>query len=453
VALGAFIAGSLVGESGEEKAIERLILPVRDLFAAIFFVSVGMMLDPSVIVEHWPAVTVLTLVVIVGKFLGVSIGAFLAGNGTVTSVRAAMSLAQIGEFSFIIAGLGISLHATGEFLYPVAIAVSAITTLTTPWLIRAAKPVASFIDRKLPPSLQTFTALYGTWVEQLRERNQGKETSRMRRWIKLLAFDTAILVGLVIGAALFMTHFVDWVTAEIDVSLPVAFTLLALTVSVLALPFLIGIFRITRAIGAFVSRTVLPPVVPGKVDLAESPRRVLVVTMQLTMALVVGLPILALTQPFLPGWIAAMTLALLLVILGVFFWRSAANLQGHVKAGAEMIVEALVAQARKRAKTDQETLDQIKQLMPGIGEPIPLRLDESSAAVGKTLAQINLRGLTGASVLAILHGESGVTVPTASEVLRAGDVLALAGTRDSVAAAIEVLKDGGFVTESNGDSS
>src|SRR5262249_28877441 len=129
VALGAFIAGSLVAESGQEKQIAHLILPVRDLFAAIFFVSVGMLIDPAIIAQHWLAVTVFTALVIAGKFIGVSLGAFLTGNGTRTSVQAGMSLTQIGEFSFIIAGLGISLGATRDFLYPIAVAVSAITTL------------------------------------------------------------------------------------------------------------------------------------------------------------------------------------------------------------------------------------------------------------------------------------------------------------------------------------
>ncbi len=123
VALGAFIAGSLVAESGEEKTIEHLVQPVRDMFAAIFFVAVGMMIDPGLIAEHWVAVVVFSIVVIVGKIVAVSIGAFLAGYGTRTSVQTGMSLAQIGEFSFIIAGVGLATGATRGFLYPVAVAV------------------------------------------------------------------------------------------------------------------------------------------------------------------------------------------------------------------------------------------------------------------------------------------------------------------------------------------
>jgi monovalent cation:H+ antiporter-2, CPA2 family len=352
-----------------------------------------------------------------------------------------MSLAQIGEFSFIMAGLGISLNATRDFLYPVAVAVSAVTTLTTPWLIRSAGPVATFIDRKLPRPLQTFAALYGTWVEKLRATpDQKTRSSTVKRLVKLLVLDVAILIALVIGA-LSAESVAEFASLKLGLSSGVALVLVILAAVALAMPLLVGIFGITRGLGLSLAQTALPAVAKGKVDLAAAPRRALVVTMQLAMVLVVGLPILALAQPFLPGWAAAVTLGVILVVLGVVFWQSATNLHGHVKAGAEMIVEALVAQARQRTATpDEDALDQIKHLMPGLGEPVPLRLDENSVAVGQTLAQLNLRGLTGASVLAIARGEQGVIVPMASEILRAGDVLALAGTRDAITAAAGVLK-------------
>jgi CPA2 family monovalent cation:H+ antiporter-2 len=152
VALGAFIAGSLTAESGEESRIEPLINPVRDMFAAIFFVSVGMILEPALVLRHWAAILVLTLVVISGKIATVTIGACVAGKGLGSAVRAGMSLAQIGELSYLIAGLGLATHATRPFLYPVAVSVSLVTTLTTPWLIRASGPVGAWIDARVGPS-------------------------------------------------------------------------------------------------------------------------------------------------------------------------------------------------------------------------------------------------------------------------------------------------------------
>jgi len=444
VALGAFIAGSLVAESGEAKQIEHLIMPVRDLFAAIFFVSVGMLIDPEIIVEHWLAVAAFSLLVIVGKIVGVGLGAFLTGNGTRVSVQAGMSLAQIGEFSFIIAGLGLTLNATRNFLYPVAVAVSAITTLTTPWLIRSAGPVANFVDRKLPGPLQTFAALYGTWLERLRATpNEGSRAAAVQRLIKLLVLDTALLIALVIATAVSLSAFAEFGSSTFGVSRQIARVLVLLAAVVLAAPMLIGLVRITRRLGSSLAQAALPAAGREKVDLAAAPRRALVVTLQLVVMLLVALPVLALTQPFIPGWVAASSLALLLIVLGFVFWRSAENLQGHVKAGAEMIVEVLLAQAKRpTASTDQAEFEQVQQLLPGLGEPIPLRLSENHSAVGKTLAELNLRGVTGASVLAIARGEQGVIVPMAGEILLAGDLLALAGTRDAISAARQVLLTG-----------
>src|SRR5688572_13215836 len=187
VALGAFIMGSLVAESGESSRIERLVHPVRDMFVAIFFVSVGSLLDPRLVAENWVAVVVLSAVVITGKVIAVTAGSFITGNGLRLSVQAGMSLAQIGEFSFILAGVAVTSGAARGFMYPVAIAVSAITTLLTPWLIRAAGPAAMFVDRKLPRPLQTSLSLYASWVDRIRNAPETAGRSRTRGLVRVIA--------------------------------------------------------------------------------------------------------------------------------------------------------------------------------------------------------------------------------------------------------------------------
>jgi len=436
VALGAFLAGSLVAESGEEKTVEHLIRPVRDVFAAIFFVSVGMLIEPSLVREYAGAIAVLTVVVVVGKFVGVTLGGFLTGNGTRTSVQAGMSLAQIGEFSFIIAGLGLSLNATGKFLYPIAVTVSAVTTLTTPWLIRASGPVASFIDRKLPRPLQTFVALYGSWVERVRtsppSRSPGASFGRLLKWLVL---DAALLTMLLIGTSVALDSLAAWLEHSFEVDPEGARLAVMLCAGLLSVPFCIGIVRLARKAGVVLAERALPATTSGTVDFAAAPRRAFVVTLQLGCVLLVGIPMLALTQPFLPGFQGAAVLAVLIAVLAVGFWRSATNLQGHVQAGAQAIIEVLAAQS----KSAPDTMTEVKTLLPGIGEPAALRLAPDSPAVGKTLAELNLRGLTGATVLAVRREDESVIVPTALERLRADDVLALAGTTEAIEAARGVL--------------
>jgi CPA2 family monovalent cation:H+ antiporter-2 len=141
VALGAFVIGAVIAEAREIHRLEALLEPVRDMFSAIFFVAIGLLIDPKMLTAHWRPVVVITLAVIVGKVLTCSFGAFIGGNDTRTSLRVGMGLSQIGELSFIIASLGVTLKVTSDFLYPIAVAVSAITTLLTPYLIKSADRV------------------------------------------------------------------------------------------------------------------------------------------------------------------------------------------------------------------------------------------------------------------------------------------------------------------------
>jgi len=149
-ALGAFVMGSLIAETREAKRIDHLLHPVRDLFAAVFFVSVGMLLKPDVIVSHWFEILMLSFVIIFGKLTSASIGALVAGRPLRESIHVGVSLTQIGEFSFIIATLGLTLKVTSDFLYPVAVAVSILTSFTTPYLLKFAGPICDSIEKVLP---------------------------------------------------------------------------------------------------------------------------------------------------------------------------------------------------------------------------------------------------------------------------------------------------------------
>jgi CPA2 family monovalent cation:H+ antiporter-2 len=440
-ALGAFVAGVLVAESGQAHRVEPLVHPVRDVFAAVFFVSVGMELDPRALAGHLPAVLLLAAVVWGGKVVGVSVGAFVTGNGVAPSLRAGMSLAQIGEFSFIIAALGRSLGATGAYLYPVAIAVSAITTLTTPWSILSSGAAARAVDRSMPRVLQDYTTLYGSWIERIRaSRHRASHGARIRRLALALALDAGLVAAIAVGATIAARGHAPRLARAAGVGEWTARALVGVAGVALMAPFAAGVLRVSRRLGSTLALAALPNAREGTVDLAAAPRRALVVTLQIGILLFVGIPVVAVTLPFLGGPQGAVILGTVLLLLGVAFWRSAANLQGHVRAGALVVAEALAAGARSGRRTDEESLDQVRRLLPGLGEPVPIRLAEGSAAVGRTLAQLDLRGSTGATVLAIARGETGLVAPSAQERLAAGDVLALAGTHDAVESARRILE-------------
>lgn len=165
-ALGAFVMGSLLAETREGKRIEHLLLPVRDLFAAVFFVSVGMLIDPEILISQFRIVLILTIVTIVGKFISSGLGALISGRSLKHSIQAGLSLAQIGEFSFIIATLGVSLKVTSDFLYPIAVAVSAVTTFTTPYQIKYSDKFYNWLEKKLPAGLKDLLSRYEAVVAQ-----------------------------------------------------------------------------------------------------------------------------------------------------------------------------------------------------------------------------------------------------------------------------------------------
>ncbi|WP_288510240.1 cation:proton antiporter [uncultured Prevotellamassilia sp.] len=164
-AFGAFMMGSILAETVEAEKIERVVSPVKDLFGAIFFVSVGMLVDPAVLAAYWLPIVVLCIAIIVGQAVFGTTSFLLSGQPLRIAVQGGFSLAQIGEFAFIIASLGISLGVTSDFLYPVVVAVSIITTFFTPYMIRAAQPVCRLLERVVPQNVMHRLMERGTHAE------------------------------------------------------------------------------------------------------------------------------------------------------------------------------------------------------------------------------------------------------------------------------------------------
>jgi CPA2 family monovalent cation:H+ antiporter-2 len=255
----------------------------------------------------------------------------------------------------------------------------------------------------------------------------------------VLVVDAALIAGIVIGASLAVGPGGEAVETHLGLDRSVGKWMVVGAAGLAAVPFCAGVLRNGRRLGEVLAATAMPELANGKVDLAAAPRRALMRTLQFATVSLTSLPILAVTQPFVPGGAGAAVLAVPLVALGVAVWRGATNLHGHVRAGAQLIVEALARHAQGPETRHEDPLAHLRAVLPGLGEPVAVRLEEGCGAVGKTLAMLDLRGRTGATVLALWRAEGGVMVPSAKEELRSGDVLALAGAVDSVAAARELL--------------
>ena len=174
-AFGAFVMGSILAETVESEHIEHLVTPIKDLFAAVFFVSVGMMINPAMLAKYWLPIVVITLVVLIIRSI-VGVFSFMLGGVDVrTSLQSSFSLAPVGEFSFIIATLGISLGAISDFIYPIIVSVSVVTTFMTPTMIRLANPVADWIEPRIPEKLKTALARYDAGSTTARDENKWKK--------------------------------------------------------------------------------------------------------------------------------------------------------------------------------------------------------------------------------------------------------------------------------------
>lgn len=246
VALGAFIIGAIMAESKEIHAIEKLIDPLKNMFSAIFFVSIGLLVDPSIIMQYKLEIAIITLIVILGKIITCGFGVFIAGKNGQDSVRVGMSLAQIGEFSFIIASLGISLKVTSAFLYPIIVSVSAITTLITPYLIRFSDPCSGYLSKASPSRLATWFNRYSLWMHHQQAQNKKSIIIKLIKKSILQIFVNSTLVAAIFFLGFHLAKLIQYHAPIYDHSLQNTFIWgSALTLS---LPFLIAIYRKLKAL-------------------------------------------------------------------------------------------------------------------------------------------------------------------------------------------------------------
>jgi CPA2 family monovalent cation:H+ antiporter-2 len=330
VALGAFMIGAMVGESHSLARVERIVVPVRDMFSAVFFVAIGMLIDPRLLVAYALPITVVTVAVVVGKVLTCSFGSFVAGNDGRTSLRIGMGLAQIGEFSFVIASLGLSLKVTSDFLYPVAVAVSSITTLLTPYLIRASDPLAGLLGRVVPRGPAGVLRAYTEWMGSLSLGGQGAAVARM---IRRLVWHVVVNMVLVVAVFIIMAFLyrrglfhVEALAGRPQVMRSLAWSLAAL----LSLPMVVAAYRKAHALGLLLAELGIPERVGGAHNYRI--RSVLARVLPLAAMWVLGLLVAALASTILPPREVAVVLVLLGLLLTWLLWRVLVQVHARLQA-------------------------------------------------------------------------------------------------------------------------
>ena len=317
--LGAFLIGAIMAESRQLIKIERLIEPVRDMFSAIFFVAIGLMIDPQILLQYaWP-IAVISVAVVLGKMLSCGLGAFIAGNDGRTSLRVGMGLSQIGEFSFIIAALGMTLQVTSDFLYPVAVAVSAITTLLTPYLIRGADPLSLKIAAVMPKRMSRVFGMYGEWLRSIQPQGEGALLASMIRKIVLqVGVNLALVVAIFFTSSYFAVRIGGYLEGWIsDPSWQKA--LIWGAALLLSLLFLIAAYRKLKALSMLLAEMSVKPEMAGRHT--QRVRRVIAEVIPILSLLVIFLLLAALSASILPTNKLLVLIAVVAAAVAAVLWR------------------------------------------------------------------------------------------------------------------------------------
>jgi len=430
VALGAFLIGAVIAEAREIHRIETLIEPVRDMFSAIFFVAIGLLIDPKLLVTYWQPIIVITLAVIVGKVVTCSFGAFAGGNDLRTSLRVGMGLAQIGEFSFIIASLGVTLKVTSGFLYPIAVAVSVLTTLLTPYLIRSADGLVGMFDRRAPAPLVNALELYTRWIGQIGGRAQPTMVSNLiRQWIAQMALNAALIAGVFIAAVYLGQRPPDWLR-RLELGDPVQNASLWLVAMVASLPMFIATSRKLQALGMLLAETKVPA------DLAEERaiaiRAIVSNGVPIVGSVALGLFVLLLSSTLLPPLKVLLVLLFVVGLIAWLLWRS------FIKVYSKAQVALRETFAHPPPPRVEGTTHMLRLLSRAQLRVFKVAAD--SPAAGKLIRELSLRSRTGASAVGIERDQESIVNPGPDEEVRAGDKLLLLGSSDQLTQAAAVFQ-------------
>ena len=410
-AFGAFIMGSILAETVEAESIERLVKPVKDLFGAVFFVSVGMMVDPAMIVEYALPIIVITLAVIFGQSLFGTLGVLLAGQPLKTAMQCGFSLTQIGEFAFIIASLGVSLHVTSDFLYPIVVAVSVITTFLTPYMIRFAEPASNFVDTHLPVKWKNFLLHYSSGSQTMNHESLWKKL--------ILALTRITIVYSIVSIAVVALAFRFLVPLFLEHIPGIWGRLLAAVVIILFIsPFLRAIMIKKNHSAEFVTLW----------NDSRGNRAPLVATIVIRILIAVSFVMFVISGLFKVSVGLLLGVAVLLVIMMI--------LSRQLKKQSIMIERKFFQNLRYRDMR-AEYMGEKKPEYAGRLLSRDLHLTDfevpgESAWAGKTLAELNFGKKYGIHVVSILRGRKRINIPGASVRLFPEDKIQVIGTDEEL---------------------
>jgi CPA2 family monovalent cation:H+ antiporter-2 len=337
VALGAFLAGAVVAESRSVGRVLHLVEPLRDMFAALFFVAIGLRIDPAMLLQYALPALLIAAVVIVGKTLACSLGIFVVGHDARTALRSGLGMAQIGEFSFVIATLGLSLGVISDFIYPVAVAVSVLCMAASPYLNRSADGLANGLRRVTPRSVRLLATSYSGWLENLKPVNENAAIAAMfRRLLWHIGINVLLVVALFVIGAYINAHNWNWFSM-LGIARDLRHTLIWAGALFLSLPMLIAVYRKAEALGMLLAEIGIRERFAG--SYTQAIRNVLSRVIPLATLFALALLVSALSSAILPPRGVALSLVVLGVMLAVVLWRGLVKMHARLQAALKETLE------------------------------------------------------------------------------------------------------------------
>lgn len=424
-ALGAFVMGSILAETVEGEHIAKLLRGIKDLFGAIFFVSVGMMVDPVVIGQHWGSVLTITLVAMGGILLFSTIGSLLSGAGLDNSVHTGFSLAQLGEFSFIIASTGCALGVMREFIYPVIIAVSVITTFTTPYMIKAADPAVDWLKRKLPPDLiARISPQQDDSASSAAEQNTWKML--LRSYAVRVVLYGVVLIAVLLVSRTYLDRLILMVLPTLGET-AVNWINLIITLTIMT-PFLYGMAVNNGSISRYANKLLKEKDSNKWPILSMMVSRILIAT---------GFIVAAILGNFhLAGWSM-----LVVIAAGIIFFLVAKMSFNRFSRLERLFIDNLNFKDEMERRSRPVTTS-VSEKMSGKDVHIEsITIDAESEFVGKSLREMPFRHTTGVNILKIRRGSINILIPSGDEVIYPYDTLLAVGTSEQIEAFSRMMNE------------
>ncbi|MDQ8198973.1 cation:proton antiporter [Pelagicoccus enzymogenes] len=429
-ALGGFLAGAILPTAGIGHRIESLTEPLRDLFCALFFVTVGMLIEPAALWENAPAILILSAVVVVGKFAACWLGLFIAGQHADVAGRAAIIKSQIGEFSFVITAIGAKYGATSPELQSIASGVAFVTILLTPFLINSEGPILRAIERAAPKALKEFTQLYAQWQDNLELSFNRSVLNLARGPLMRIVLHFLIINAIIIGAAIVSAHVAkpDFVPIS-DEHFSQALFLSSLLFS---LPFFVDTVRNFNVLVLLFSDAALSQKLFQQFSKGAF-RNVFNGLILLILLFVYGTVFLIVAAPFFPTGAIFFVFVGAALILSFTFWKRLVHMHNNWEMA---FVESMENETRSQIeKRIEHNLTQLQKENPWQVQVEAVDILKTSKWTGKEIKDIDLRRQTGTTIAGIERGGFDLTDIQPYSRIFPHDKLFLLGEPQQIAAA------------------